>query len=51
MCRSGVTPFSSPLEVLLTHIFYFLWHSLVLLWFLGHGPMVCPPGLCPSGGV
>ena len=51
ICRSGVTPFSSPLGLLLTHIFFFFWHSLVLLWLFGHGPMVCPPGLCPSGGV
>ena len=51
ICRSGVTPFSSPFRLLLTHIFYFFWHSLVLSWFSGHGPMVCPPGLCPSRGV
>ena len=51
ICRSGVTPFSSPLGLLLTHIFYFFWHSRVLLWFFGHGPMVCPCGMCPSGGV
>ena len=49
--RRVLTPFSSPLGLLLTHIFYFFWHSLVLLWFFGHGPMVRPPGLCPSGGV
>ena len=44
ICRSGVTPFSSPLGLLLTHSLYFLLHSLVLLWFFGHVPMVCPPG-------
>ena len=42
VCRSGVTPFPSPLGLLLTHIFYFFLHSLVLLWFFGHGPMVPP---------
>ena len=51
ICRSGVTPFPSPLGLLLIHISYFFWHLLVLLWFSSHSPMVCPPGLCPSGGL
>ena len=51
ICRSGLTPFSFPLGLLLTHILYFFWHVLVLLSFFGHGPMVSSRGLCPIGGV
>ena len=41
MCRSGVTPFSSPLGLLLTHS-YFFWHfQAVLCSFFCFWPVLC----------
>ena len=52
VCRSGVTPFSSPLGLLLTHIFYFFLALPCLVVVFRPRPHHMPPWVVSQwGGV
>ena len=51
ICRSGVTPFSSPLGLVLTHIFYFfLALACLVVVFSATAPWCAPLGCVLVGG-
>ena len=50
ICRGGLAPFSSPLRLLLTHIFYFFGTCLSCCGFSATAPWCAPLGCVLVGG-